>query len=138
AVEAARKAREVMRQAERLARVHRDELVHAVAVDEPAVEDRHLGLADGQELPVEIDDLLRFRHVQPFLNHKRTVSHVRPKKLAGSTSSSAIIGNSATGLPSSVTFTVPTRCAREIGATSGSCACIVTTSLSALPLGSVR
>lgn len=44
AVEAARKAREMMRQSERLAGVHGDELVHPVAVDEAAVEHGHLRL----------------------------------------------------------------------------------------------
>src|SRR5262249_25502495 len=135
AVEASLQAREMMREAERLAAIHRNELVHAVAVDEAAVEHRDVRLRDRQGLAVEVDDLVVVAHLSLpyFLNHKRTLSHVRPKKLASGTSSSAIIGNSAIGLPSSETLTVPTRCAREIGATGGSSACIVTASLSALP-----
>ena len=50
AVEAVLQPGKVLRQAERLPAVHRDELVDAVAVDEAAVEDGDLGVFDGKKL----------------------------------------------------------------------------------------
>ena len=62
AVEAALQARQVMRQAERLAAVDGHELVHAVAVDEAAVEHRDVRVGERQELAVEVDDLVGVGH----------------------------------------------------------------------------
>src|SRR5207248_3951872 len=101
AVEAALQSREMLRQTERPAAVHRNELVDAVAVDETAIEDGNLRVFDGQEHAIEVDD--------HRVNHNRIVSHPRPKTLAAGTSVSATIGSSASILPSSPTFTVPTR-----------------------------
>ena len=72
------------------------------------------------------------------LNHRRIVSHARPKKFAPGTSASAMSGNSASGLPSSSTLTVPTRCPLATGASSGSGASIASARFPALPFGTMR
>ena len=134
AVEAALQAREVLRHPERCALIDRDQLVDAVAVDEAAVQHRNLRVGEGEKLPVEVDghrvlseEALRARRAAPSArgprgrrtkfasggshqwNHNRTLSHARPKMLAAGTSVRATSGNSPIGLPSSETFTVPTR-----------------------------
>jgi hypothetical protein len=73
-----------------------------------------------------------------YLNHSRIVSHARPKMFAAGTSASATSGNSASVLPSSAMFTVPTLCPWTIGATSGSFAVLVSYNAGALSFGTVR
>ncbi|MNC97953.1 hypothetical protein D3C83_157800 [compost metagenome] len=51
--EAALQARQMLVQPERHARIHRHQLVDAIAEDEAAIEHRHHGLADRDELSVQ-------------------------------------------------------------------------------------
>jgi hypothetical protein len=55
-VEAVLQPGKVLWEPERLAAVHRDEFVDAVAVDEAAVEDGDPGVFDGKKRSVEIND----------------------------------------------------------------------------------
>ena len=94
AVEAALQPREVMRQAERLAGVDGNQFVDAVAEDEAAVQHGHFRFAQRDELAVQerrsdrdrtwsgaVLGMRRLR--QERLNHRRIVSHARPKNPAG-------------------------------------------------------
>ena len=59
---AALQPREMMRQAERLAGVHGNQFVNAVAEDEAAVEDRDFRLAQWNEFTIEKHDLICVEH----------------------------------------------------------------------------
>jgi hypothetical protein len=111
--EAALEACEVLVEPERHARVHRHQLVHAVAEDEAAVEHRDVRLVRRQQLAIEENKV--------HFSHSLSVSQVRPNNPACATGSSATSGYSPYGLPSCVTRSTPTLCPLASGATSGCC-----------------
>src|ERR671937_2702304 len=127
--ETALEAREVLFQPERHLRISRHDLVDPIAEDEATVEDRDFRLREGHEYPVQEN--------ARYLIHSLSVSQARPMRPAGPTASSATSGYSATGLPSSVTRSVPTRSPCATGAISGCCETVSAFSLAASPLGTV-
>src|SRR5690606_12529431 len=134
-VEAALEPRQVLGPAERASAVDRHDLVDAVAEDEAPVEHRDPGFLDGEEVAVQVDDLLRAHF--DLANIIRTLSQARPNQPACSTAFRATSGRSAITLPSSFTRSVPIRSPALIGATSGCTRSTSPTTLSAWPRGTV-
>jgi hypothetical protein len=91
--ETALQAGEVLVEAESDARVHRHELVDAVAEDEAAVEHRHLRFLERHQLAVEENQVAAFYLIH--WNHSLSVSQALPSNPAWATFSSATTGYSA-------------------------------------------
>ncbi len=89
-VQAVLQAAQVFSQAERLARIHRDDFIHTVAENEAAIQHGNRGFLDGHVLAVQI-----YGHGLVPWNTNRMLSHPRENTLASGTLSNATSGYSA-------------------------------------------
>ncbi len=96
AVEAALQSGQVLRETIGLAPIDGNDFVDPIAVNEAPVEHRDLGVLGCHEFSIEIDghETFLFMVAGPaaHLSQRRSVSHTRPTKFAGETSSSASSG----------------------------------------------